>query len=215
MKQIILIAALSIGLIACDNKGSTKSTQDRARAEEEANTQVENQSQAAKAQQMEKDLADRHFFYGALEGEYEGNLRVDGEKYRVKFVLTRSLPPYSGERVRQLSEIENDINNLFFHMQVVQWHPSDPSTAVGCRVSGIRPNMDQGVLTIASPDCPNLYTVLLSEGGSNAFTQKIEKAEVVADKVRNRVISEVPTLIGSVQPSSNASRYTFQADKLN
>lgn len=214
MKYLMLLIALSFGIAACDQKSSTDSTRDRAAAEQEGANKVENENLAKKAEAMEKDLAKRHVFYGALEGEYEGTLRVDTEAYKIKFTFARSIPPYTGNRVRQLSEIENDLNNLYFHMQVVQWHPDDNSTAVGCRVTGIKPNMDLGTLTVASSDCPNLYNVFLSEGGNNAFTNKSEKAKAVADKIKNFQLGQISYLIGSVQPSSNATKYSFSVKKL-
>ena len=40
MKKIIMLMALSVILAACDQKGSTSDTKDRARAEGEAETEV-------------------------------------------------------------------------------------------------------------------------------------------------------------------------------
>ncbi len=215
MKYFIMLLAISVGLVACDQKGSTDSTKERAAAEQEGANKVDNENLAKKAEKMEKDLADRHRFYQSIEGEYEGTLRVDTTSYKIKFTFARSIPAYTGNRVRQLSEIENDLNNLYFHMQVVQWHPDDSSTAVGCRVAGIRPDMDAGTLTVASSDCPNLYSVFLSQGGNNAFTGKAEKAKAVAEKIKNFQLKDVPYLIGSVQPSSNATKYSFSVKKLS
>lgn len=208
----LVIAALF--LTACDQKGSVESTKERAKAQEEAGGQVQNEIQAKKAQLMEADLANRHAFYGALEGNYEGTLAVAKEVYNIKFTLIRNIPPFSGSRVRQLSEIENDLNNLYFHIQVVQWHPADPSSAVGCRVTGIKPNMDSGTLNIASVDCPNLYSILLSENGQSLVVKDSEKSAQVASKVKNRSLNSVPFLIGTVQPSTSASKYSFSVKKV-
>jgi hypothetical protein len=208
----LLIVFLCLGLIACDKKSSTDGTKQRAEAEQEGANRAENDNLAKKAIQMEEELTRRHFFYSSLEGEYQGSLQFSGETYLVKFSFAKSLPPYTGSRVRQLSEIEKDINNLHFFIQVVQWHPADESTAVGCRVSEIRPNMDEGTLTIASPDCPNLYNIMLSDG-SKTKSQK-GRAKSVAQRVKDLSLRSVPYIVGKVQPSSNANRFSFSAKKL-
>lgn len=212
--KYLLMLVLAAGLSACDQKGSMDSTKDRARAEEEAGREVDLKNQAQKAQKMEADLADRHYFYGALEGEYEGSLTVGSDTYNIKVTLARSLPPYTGSRVRELSEIESDLNNLFFHMQVVQWHPDDQASAVGCRISGIRPNLADGALFAASSDCPNFYTVLISEGGNQVSSGKVEKAKSLAQKISNKEVSSVAVLVGAVQPSSNALKYPFNVKRV-
>lgn len=212
--KIVFSLFLILGLVACDQKSTTDGTKERANAEQEGANKAENENLARKAEIMEKDLANRHAFYSAIEGEYEGTLKVDKEKYSIKFAFARSIPPFSGDRIRQLSEIENDLNNLYFHMQVVQWFPDDGATAVGCRVSNIRPNMDTGVISVSSAECPNLYTILLSEGGDNAFNEQTTKAATVASKIKAHTFKAVPYLIGTVQPSSNAMKYSFTVKKV-
>lgn len=213
MKFLIIIAVLA-GLTACDQKGTTDAAKERASAEQEGANKAENENLAKKAEVMERDLARRHAFYSALEGEYEGTLRADGDRYQIRITLTKSIPPFTGERIRQLSEIEYDLNSLYFYIQVVQWYPGDEATAVGCRVSGLRPNMEEGTLKVASTECPNLYNILLSEGGDDAFTDRAGKAKSVAKKIKTRASAESPYLIGTVQPSSNAMKYTFRVKKV-
>lgn len=212
MGNYILIVLLTIGgLAGCAKEDSNDQLRERAKIEEEG----QNEKVRERARQMESDLADRHFYYNAIEGEFEGTLTVDKENYKIRFTFSRSLPPYSGSRIRELSEIENDLNNLYFHMQVVQWHPDDPASAVGCRVTGIRPNMDEGEFVIASSDCPNLYSVLLSEGGSKPFNDKKQKAIDLSERIKSKALSQIDNLIGYVQPSSVSSKYAFAVKRVN
>lgn len=212
--NVLIVFAVALGLSGCADQSVDK-YKERAEVEQEGSNNAENQNLAKMAVKMEKDLAKRHLFYESIEGEYEGTMQANNEFYHIKFTFVRSIPPYTDGRVRQLSEIENDLNNLYFHMQVVQWHPDDLATAVGCRVSGIRPNMDEGTLTVASTDCPNLYSILLSEGENFPSVDRISEAESVAQKVKSLAMKEVPFLVGTVQPSSNASKYSFSVKKLN
>jgi hypothetical protein len=244
MKHYLFLLVLVAGLSACDQKGTIEGAKERARAEEEARMETAKErakqeeaarmesakerskleeeasrdvnlnTHAEKASKMETELASRHRYYNALEGDYEGSLLVGTDEYKIKFTLARSLPPYVGSRVRELSEIENDLNNLYFHMQVVQWHPADQASAVGCRISGLRPNLVNGSLLAASPECPNLYTVLISEGGNQSFAQKDSKAKNLAKKINTLKTNQVNYLVGTVQPSSNAAKYSFTAKRI-
>lgn len=211
--RLLFSFTVCFSMIACDQKSSTDSTKQRATAEEDARKKVENDNLAEKAEKMENDLAERHYFYTALEGEYQGTVKVNKDTYNIKLNFARNIPPYTGDRVRQLSEIENDINNLFFHIQIVQWHSSDLSTAVGCRVSGIKPNMMDGQLIVTSTDCPNLYSIYLAENFEGALKNKLNEAKQIAEKLRQHKIQSIPLLTGNIQPSSNAGNYSFSAKK--
>ena len=213
--RILLLTLLGLSLIACDKKGSVDSTKERARAEEEANGEVQRKILAEKAKKMEEDLAVRHLFYQAMSGKYEGELVTNDENLRIRITLAPSIPPYFGDRVRELSEIEADLSNLYFHAQVVQWHPKSEMSAVGCRISNLRPNIETGLLTIASTDCPNLYQVYVGDESSGKSYGDIEKrARELAKDVYTEQLAKVPRLIGVVQPSSNASIYNFDAQRV-
>lgn len=212
--RILFSLGIGFGVVACDQKSSTENTKQRATAEEDARKKVENDNLAEKAKKMESDLAERHYFYSALEGEYQGTVKVNKETYNIKLIFARSIPSYTGDRIRQLSEIENDINNLFFHIQIVQWHPSDLLTAVGCRVSGIKPNMIDGLLIVTSAECPNLYSIYLAENIEGVLKDKLREAKQIAEKLRQHKIQSIPLLTGNIQPSSNAGKYSFSVKKI-
>lgn len=212
--HLLLSTGLLVVLLGCDQKGTVNSTKERATAEQEANNDVENRNLAEKAGKMESELADKHYFYTAMAGQYQGSVRVGTDNYHIKFNIVVSIPPYAGNRVRQLSEIENDLNNLFFHIQVVQWHPDDKATAVGCRVSEVRPNIQTGMTSISSSDCPNLYTIYLSELQSPTVKWS-DRASRVANKINGKEIKLVEALVGNLQPSSNAATYSFSAIRID
>lgn len=213
--KILLTLLLGLGLVACDKKGNVDSTKERARAEEEANGEVQRKILAEKAKRMEDDLARRHFFYQAMSGKYEGDLVTNEGNLRIRITLAPSIPPYFGDRVRELSEIEADLNNLYFHAQIIQWHPQSDMSAVGCRISGLKPNMETGLLTVASTDCPNLYLIYIGDENSGKKAIDIERRAVeLAGAVYTEQIDKVPRLIGAVQPSTNASTYTFNARRM-
>jgi hypothetical protein len=133
------------------------------RASSEAGIQAENQNLAQRSAAMESDLAERHRFYQAVEGTYEGELQTEQGVFQIRLTMVPSLYPYHLGRVRQLEEVAADLNNLYFNAQVVQWNRANPLSAVGCRVTGVRPNLVDGEITIASESCPNLYSLRISD----------------------------------------------------
>lgn len=216
MKIYIIIILFFSFLVtsACDQKSSPDKAKERASAEGEAQKEVENKNQAQKAMGMESELANRHIFYSALEGEYEGKIKIGNDNFNIKMIFARSILPYTGTRVRQLSEIELDLNNLFFYTKIVQWHPSDQTTAVGCQINGSRPNMDLGNMTLSSNDCSNFYQISFSEDG--IFDEKLnsEKSKNLSLKIKNNQLTNIPFLFGIIQPSNNAIKYSFIAKRV-
>lgn len=213
MKNLALGMMTLLLFAACDGK-SIDGTKERASAESEASREVENNNQAKKAERMEADLSARHRYYAAIEGKFEGDVSVNGEDYKMRVTLVRSIPPYSGERVRQLSEIESDLNNLYYNVQIVQWDPADTNTAVGCRLSQVRPNFSRGMITINGNDCPSAYTFYLSKDGRAEGTKE-NQAKDISDSVTNGQTKLVGRLVGTIQPSWNANTYTLDIKRAN
>lgn len=214
-KQIFVIFFLSFSfLTGCAQQDEKKFT-DRAEAEGRGANKAGQDLLNEKAREMEAELTERQKFYGAIEGQYKGTAQVGGQSFHIKFTFARSVPPYFGSRVRQLSEIEADLNNLSFFVQIVQWHPEDISSAVGCRVALIRPEMLKGEIVISSPDCPNLYRVFLSEQVSENSQVPHEGAKAIAERLRNHEIQSVDSLMGSIEPTSNANTFHFSVKKVN
>lgn len=213
MKSVIVGMLGLLVLAGCDGK-SVDGTKERASAESEASRDVENTNQGKKAEKMEADLTARHRYYGAIEGKFEGEVSVQGEPYKMRVTLLRSIPPYTGERVRQLSEIESDLNGLYYNVHIVQWDPADTNTAVGCRVSQVRPNFKRGIISINSSECPSAYTFYLSKEGKAEGTSEGQASEI-SEKVSDGQLKSVGRLVGTVQPSWNANTYTLDIKRSN
>lgn len=203
----------------------------RARAEGRAQAEAEinagNANLAAKAQLMEADLASRQLFYQALKGTYEGALSTERGEFKVRITLVPSLPPTAYSRTRQLEEITSDLNNLFFHAQVLQWNPANRLSSVGCRVENIRPDVNKGEISIASSNCPNLYKLRIvdpeaerSVDDARAARTEVqpaskdsEVAKTTALAIREGKISELAEIRGEVHPTTNASIYTLSVKR--
>lgn len=116
----------------------------------------------ARAKEMEKSLAALQDFYEDNSGVYEGSMTNGSDKFGVLITLAPSLPRYADSRVRTPAEIETDLVNLTFQAQILQWIPPAKESAVGCAVTGLRPNAKKGTLTIISSECPSVYQLALN-----------------------------------------------------
>jgi hypothetical protein len=217
MKKTICLFAILTTLIACSKNDDR--LKEKAALESESSTtsqiRVENDNLASKAEKMEQDLTKRHRFYQAIKGTYEGDIKTNLGTFNIRITLTPSLAPIPVTRVRQLEEIASDLNGLTLNAQIVQWDQNNANSAVGCRMSGIKPDILKGELAISTESCPNLYLIKITERGFSASS--IENADVavrVAGQVLNGDIFEVDSISGQVQPSTNASIFKFVATKV-
>ena len=212
MTNKLMIAGLGILIFSgCAEKDGKDQLKERAQIEQEQQTRVERQKVEERAQKMESELAERHYFYSAMEGRFAGTVKINSETYNIRFTFARSIPAYVGARIREVSEIENDLNNLFFYIQIVQWHTDYASSAVGCNVAAVRPNMGGGQLVVASADCPNLYSIRLS---SNQSSSDPQNSTDLALKIKNKDVAKVEYLSGFVQPSSISGEYEFHVQRV-
>jgi hypothetical protein len=182
----------------------------RAQAEEELH--IQNGSLNSKANKMEQDLQRRQMFYTAASGTYEGSIGTEHGNFNIRVTLISNLPAFPVDRVRQLDEISSDINNLYFNAQIVQWSPDNNLSAVGCRVNNIRPDLINGVISIASTECPNLYILKISNARATAGTTTAA-SKSVATKIYSGKVKAVSALVGEVRPTTNASVYELFANR--
>lgn len=211
MTRLKVVSAVLLGtaLSGCmqGNERLVEKAQIEGKAGSEAAISAENDNLAAKARAMEADLTRLQRFYQAVKGTFEGTLDTENGSYKVKIVLVPSLPPYTTDRVRQLDEIVSDLNNLHLKVQIVQWHPSNPLSAVGCRVENIKPDTVNGEITIASENCPNLYALTIAADGVSSPTDSSTDAESLAQAVLTGSVGNVNSIQGEVHPTTNAAIY--------
>jgi len=217
MKKTLFLLILSSTLIACSKNDDR--LKEKAALESESSTtssvRVENENMAQKAEKMEADLAKRHRFYQAIKGIYQGDIKTNIGTFNIRITLTPSLAPVPVTRVRQLEEIAADLTSLSLNAQVIQWDPNNTNSAVGCRMSGVKPDIIKGELAISTESCPNLYLIKITEREFNGTSsENSDVATRVASEVLRGDISQVDSLNGQVQPSTNASIFKFVAAKV-
>ncbi len=140
MMLVTVMFGLSAALVGC--QGDERIGEVSAK-EKEAQVKVENDL----AVKMEADLQTRQKFYQGVAGVYEGQAQADsGAIYKIRIRLVPSLPVFKAERVRMREEVASDLNNLFYNAQVLLWTPESKIGAVGCRATGIRADLENGLI---------------------------------------------------------------------
>lgn len=210
-KTMVMMLGLAIMLSAC---------QDDSRLAEIKNQELTTEQQFKKnlANDMETDLTRRQRFYQGVAGVYEGTIQTQSGNFNIRMRLVPSLPPYQQTRVRMQEEIAQDLNNLYLNAQIIQWSAGSNVGAVGCRVSGIRADIDQGQILIASPDCPNFYQIQVTEasptGAKVPQDGQGENSRRVSQALLEGRVKKVKFLEGIIQPTSTSEQYLFQAERV-
>jgi hypothetical protein len=222
-KDMYLGLMMALALPGCG--ANVDGTKERATAEQEAARDVENKNLRSRAEQLESYLGVQHKLYGAIEGEFEGTVMVNGEAAKLRMVLTRSIQEYLGNRTRLLSEIEGDINGLRFNVIAQQWHPRFPGSTVGCSYALVRPNFNQGQLGLqpasANSECRLTYKILLSAGeksqevalptpaDNSKWGELHELARGLGARLNSGDYRRVEALVGTVQSTFGETAFAF------
>ncbi len=213
MKYSVLIMSTMLA-ISCSQ--DNKRLKDKINLESTEQLKVENKGLSAKAEAMEKDLTRRHLFYQSVKGMYEGSISTSDGTFSIRITLTPSLAPLKVSRSRQLEEIASDLNNLTLNTQIVQWDPKNTDATVACPGVAVKPDIENGVITIPSSEiCKNLYKIKITERGFRGTTLENSMAATrLAQQILNGDLSDVDSLNGTIQPSTNASIFKFVANKV-
>ncbi len=161
MKNFLVFVSLLISLFGCANQDKEK-FKDRANAEATEVNEVEQAALDERARKAQLELEARGRFYNAVAGRFEGEFQSSGNDRAIKLILNLmpSMTVYPSEQIRTLDEILADINNLTIGVQAV-FETSSMST--GCIFSGDRLDMGKGSLSLINSNCPNAFTIYISQ----------------------------------------------------
>ncbi len=220
MRSLALLFLGMAILLGCEDR-DLSSLSEAARLEARQQVEAENQNRDDRVREMETELANRHRFYQGVKGVYEGSFQTDSGRFNVRLTILPSVPPYLSKRVRTPEEAGFDLSNLHFKIQVIQWNPANPASAVGCRAEDIHPDLATGEISIASENCPNVYLLNLAD----LTAAKKERSELapdalvagsadVASSLLDGKLAQVEALVGRIQPTTHAAVYAFSAQRV-
>jgi hypothetical protein len=199
----VVVLALASGF-GCRSK-DLDVVSERAGLEAEKQIEKEKASREKLAGEMEMDLSNRQRFFQAVRGVYEGEVEIDGAPFQLRVRLIPSIPPYRSSRVRQLDEIENELTNLHFSVEVKLWSGSDRRNAVGCHLDEVHPDLVSGRVDLVAQGCPTL-SFSLSHPADSAMT-----AAAIMDGKQDSVAK----ITGTIEPATTASISNFSAARVS
>ncbi len=218
----ILLASLM--LVSCQQGDERLKEKAALEGEESAKKQIEAEKKylEERAEEMEADLARRQRFYTAVAGIYEGTMQGadPADKLRVRFTFAPSLPPYKSNRTRALDEIVQDLNNLHFNVQVIQWTEDGSSSGIafGCVFQNVRPDLETGQMNLAASDCSSLYSIHLAEDenipAGGAFKVVRSDSTRLSSAILNEQGSDVRALKGFRQVTKSSTIFNFAAARI-
>ncbi len=217
MKPNIQMGLVLIGLsIFSGCQDGNESISDVSGKEAQAQLTAEREFQRARAAELETDLAERQNFYQKVAGTYEGTLKGASGTFKIRIKLIPSLPNYRPSRIRLPEEVVNDLNNLFFNVQVIQWKEGAGLGAVGCKATQIKPDLETGKIAIASADCPSFYEFQIGDHTASSLEASARNTQSaqLAEGLRRGTVQDVAFLTGSVAPSTSSDILTFSAEKI-
>lgn len=214
MKKLTFLVTALLILTACDQKGSTESTKERAKAEQEAGTDVNNNNLAKKAEKMEEDLRKRYRFFAAIDYNYEGRFMIGKNNYKLKITLVPTLRLVETGRVRTLEEIQDDFNNLMLIAKTAVWDADNNRGIDGCVFDKVSPGYVNGNIELASSICANSFSIKLTVPGT-AKQDRALVARKLADALFDGTESVIEYLHVDVSSKYNPEGYSTLVKKTN
>ena len=146
-----------------------------------------------KALEMEARLARQQRFYEGVAGVYEGEWRADKQTFRVRFVLTPSIPAYTGNRIRSMDEITFDLTNLTLSVEeTMTWKlKNGEEFSDGCNYSLLKPRTDSGFIQVSNSECKLTFVLSVGSAGVDKSGSVTEMREAISRKLLDGEIDRI------------------------
>lgn len=184
--RAFVIAVLTISTLVL--AGCEKENEARVRKLTEAQTDEsikrEQDALNERVTKMEYSLKDRHKLYEDFGGTFEGATIDKTPQYSVKVVTAVNQPLYQGDRIHTQAEVEEDLRTLGLNIQVLVYDPLYPTSAVGCRFEGVKPNPITHEAIVIRETCPNAFKFVFNETEIQGVMQPSTTAEEMPFSIR-------------------------------
>jgi hypothetical protein len=212
-KFLILILASQL-LISC-SKGD-KRLEEKADIQAQRDIQAININNGEIVAKLENDLNKRKQFIRSIEGEFEGKLAVDDTGYLMRIKITPTSPIEETQQNRTIDQVNYELQNLGLNINIKQWNPMVPLSAVTCTVQNYRPDIKQGLINIISEKCKNLYEFYISDNSIDIETSKTEikkESELLATKISSQAITKIDHLLGVFESAVSSKSYRLNLER--
>ena len=213
-----MLLILTVFAVGCSKQDDSRLAE-RTEVEEKARIKAEE----ARAASMIKDLKQQALFYDALYGEFEGEVDVGKQVFRIRAIFVPKLPIYmSDERTLTVSEVEEYLINQSFNIQIITWEPSNELSGSPCQVEGIKPNLLSGEVNVASNSCSNFYLMAVNDDEMNNQKDLKKRYQAALEGVSKAIAEillsgedyQVNEIVGEMRPSTNAAIFPFKLERV-
>lgn len=178
-----------ISVIGCAQPDGNDRLKEKADIEAESDQRRTDQ----KAVELEERLARQQRFFQGVAGVYEGEWRAEKQTFRVRFVVTPSLPAYTGDRVRSMEEITYDLTNLTLSVEeTTSWRlRNGEEFSDGCNYTLLKPRTDSGFIQVSNSECKLTFVLSVGSASASKATDVIQIREKISRKLLDGEIDRV------------------------
>lgn len=190
-----LIALVCVGLTLVTLTGCAQpdgNSRLREKAEIEAESDQGQLDQ--KATEMENRLARQQRFFQGVAGTFIGQWKSEDSKvFEVRFVITPSLPAYTGDRIRSMDEITYDLTNLTLSIEEsTTWRlKKGDDFSTGCNYALLKPRTDSGFIQASDQECPVTFVLSVGAASASKSGSVSELRENVSKKLLDGEIEQI------------------------
>lgn len=214
--KLTVLLAFILSLSSCGNDDKRLEEVAGIQGQESAERQVEeeNRNLAVKAKAMEADLVKRTNYYMSLEGDFQGEIDILSQKGMIELnILVNNRPAPTDRETRTLEEITNDLNKISLSVLIKHYAPNSRVVVLSCQMYEVRPDIKQGVLSLAKEGCPNFYHLSISKTGETPTDPEPEVATYSQEVYTSPEL--IPYLKGHIDPGATPGKFPLLLKRIS
>lgn len=212
---ILFMSIMTLSSCSNNKEEYEKSLAEQGEITSRQQVEAERAELARKAAEMEMYLDERKMFIESIQGEFLGDLVVDGSEFQVSLEIISSLPIEYHDRTRQLEEIAYEIENLSLNLKIKMENPRVPNSASSCNIVNYKPNIKEGIINIISNECKNIFKFILSDSLETLqINDGYKEAIIISKKILNDEIDTIEYFDGLFESSISSQKYQFKLERM-
>lgn len=208
MKHTIFLVLMTSIFISCSKSGDDALVK-QADIQAQEGIRAQNQNQREWSDRMESDLNVRKKFIEAIEGNFYGEIKLLDINFLMNVQIIPSIPVEYPNRVRTFEEINFELQNLNLNIHIKLENPRVNNSAVSCVVTNYRPDVKNGLMTIISETCKNIFQFNLSDN-QNSSMERGERSRRLSRDIRDGYMTRVEVLEGYLETSVSSVKHYFK-----
>ena len=149
-------------LISCSKNGDNRiAEQENIRAREQVNAENDNRSVLSAG--PERELNRIKNFMQAVKGEYKTSIEIMRIPLDLYIDILPSKEIIFYDRVRNVEEIQAELNELSLTIKVLIENPNIPNSGSTCIFEGHKPDTKNGIMKLIKDGCKNTFVLGLDE----------------------------------------------------